>query len=170
MNGWRQWATAAAGVVILVAGCGGGAGSGRSHGMISAEQRFTLKDLNGEDVSLDQTLASKKAVLVNFWATWCPPCREEIPDLIRLQDKYGDKGFTVLGVDVGESARRVKPFAEKNHMNYPILLDSDNAAAEAYRVVGIPTSLLIDHEGRILGEYHAATPQLFLDVESALNA
>ncbi|MBI3251997.1 MAG: TlpA family protein disulfide reductase [Candidatus Omnitrophica bacterium] len=158
-------------VSFFAAGCVGGAGS--PSGMaaeLSPDQRFTLVDLNGQTVSLDGLLKEKKAVLVNFWATWCPPCREEIPDLIRLQRQYAARGFTALGVNVGESQGKVSAFAAKMGINYPVLLDEDQSVAENFRIVGIPTSLLVDSSGKILGEYHSASPQLFSDVEKALAA
>jgi thiol-disulfide isomerase/thioredoxin len=136
---------------------------------LSQNQYFTLKDLNGKETKLDALLQGKKAVLVNFWATWCPPCREEIPDLIRLQEKYKDRGFTVIGVDVGESVRKVSKFAEQNGMNYPLVLDKARSVTETYKIVGIPTSLLIASDGTILGEYHSAEAPLFEAVEKALR-
>lgn len=155
--------------VFGVMGCGdSGAKTTSLSGPLGEKHLFTLEDTAGQPVGLADLLASHKAVLINFWATWCPPCREEIPDLIRLQAQYKDKGFTVLGVDIGESARKVTGFAEKNGMNYPIVLDKTHKVAESYGVVGIPTSYLVASDGRILGEYHAAGPDLFADVEKAL--
>ncbi len=130
---------------------------------------FSLKNLDGQSVSLNQELKTRKAVLLNFWATWCPPCREEIPGLISLQKKYGGDAFTILGVDVGESQVKVANFVKKVGINYPVLLDSDQAVGEMYRVVGIPTSYLVASDGRILGEYHAYTPELVEDVENAIK-
>ncbi|MBI4432634.1 MAG: TlpA family protein disulfide reductase [Candidatus Omnitrophica bacterium] len=145
--------------VFLVTGCGQG----------QTSQNFTLPDLRGQSVSLESLLKENKAILLNFWATWCPPCREEIPDLIRLQEQYGGKGFTVVGVDVGESRAKVAAFAERMGMNYPILLDSDQSVSESYRVVGIPTSLLMRSDGTVIGKFHAAGPDLFEAVEAALQ-
>jgi thiol-disulfide isomerase/thioredoxin len=106
---------------------------------------------------------------VNFWATWCPPCREEIPDLIKLYAKNKDRGLEILGVDVGESPTKVSNFIEKAGINYPVVLDRDMSVSETYRVVGIPTTYLMNSEGAILGEYHGYTPQLVSDVEKALK-
>ena len=172
MNGLRRAAVSLSLVLFLVTvGC---MGPGRDSdaepgGKIEERQRFTLSDAQGQPVSLDALLKEKKAVLLNFWATWCPPCREEIPGLIRLQSQYESRGFTVLGVDVSESDAKVSAFVKKMGMNYPVVIDHDNAVAEEYRVVGIPTSLLIRSDGAVLGEYHAATPKLFEDVEEALK-
>ncbi len=137
-------------------------------GQLAPQHHFTLKDVHGNEMTLDALLAANKAVLLNFWATWCPPCREEIPDLIKLQKKYEGQPFTVVGIDVGESSDRVTAFAEKVGINYMLLLDSDSRVAEKYKVVGIPTSLLVSRDGKILGKYHAVTPQMTSDVEKAM--
>lgn len=158
---------------LLIAGSGCSAGDSKPFAS-SQEKRgdvvlFTLKNLEDQDVSLGALLSQNKAVLINFWATWCPPCREEIPDLVKFQEKYGKSGFTVLGVDVGESKTKVSKFAEKFGMNYPIVLDSQMAVAERYKIVGIPTSILVNSEGKVLGVYHAYTKKLVSDVEAAIK-
>ena len=158
-------------VSFFVIGCMGGGAErvSAAGGQISQEQYFTLKNLEGESVSLQKELKSKKAVLINFWATWCPPCREEIPDLIKLQKERGGADFTILGVDVGEAAKQVSSFVESNGINYPVLLDADQSVAEKYNIVGIPTSILVNSEGKVLGTYHAVTPQMLRDVEKVLS-
>ncbi len=173
MNVRRGFLVLTFSMVFFAAGCTGshaGRSDSASAGVLTDAQHFTLASADGAQMSLDGLLASHKAVLLNFWATWCPPCREEIPDLIRLQEKHGGDDFTIVGIDIGESAARVKAFAEKAGINYPLLLDADSGVAESYGVVGIPTSLLVTSDGRVLGTYHAATPQLFTDVEKALAA
>ena len=163
--------------VLAAAGClpAGQAGMSSPESVDSSSARdsgsapsFTLQDPQGKTVSLEEMLKSHKAVLLNFWATWCPPCREEIPDLIRLQNEYGAKGFTVIGVDVGESPAKVSTFMSKMGINYPIALDRDQQVAAQYGIVGIPTSYLVASDGRIIGEYHAATSKLFADVKKAI--
>ena len=116
----------------------------------------TLKDLDGKDVSISQFKG--KVVLVNFWATWCEPCRFEIPWLIEMQQKYGAKGFTVLGVAMDDEGRPVvAPFVEKERfdvngtpslMNYPIVIGNDAAADKFGGLLGYPTSVLINREGK----------------------
>lgn len=157
---------------LFAIGCMGpnsGRVSARGSNELGASQKFTLNDLKGEPVSLEGLLKQNKAVLINFWATWCPPCREEIPDLIGLQTKLKGKAFTILGVDVGESPRKVSNFAEKAGINYPVVLDEDTKVAEEYSVYGIPTTLLVSSEGKVLGEYHGFSPELMADVEKALE-
>ncbi len=153
-------------VSLFIFGCVGAPQSVAQSGQM---QDFTLKNTEGKEVSLSTVLKSHKAVLVNFWATWCPPCREEIPGLIDLQKTKGGETFTVLGIDVGESSQKVSNFAKKNGINYPVLLDAEQSVAEKNGIVGIPTSFLVSSEGKILGEYHEYSPELVADVEKAIR-
>jgi thiol-disulfide isomerase/thioredoxin len=117
---------------------------------------ISLKDLDGKDVALSQYKG--QVVLVNFWATWCAPCREEIPELIAMQRKYGPKGFTVLGIAMDEEGESVvAPFVQKERfavegqaspMSYPILLGNDAAAEKFGGLLGYPTSVLISRDGK----------------------
>jgi thiol-disulfide isomerase/thioredoxin len=110
---------------------------------------FTMKDLDGKDV----TLASfkGKVVLVNFWATWCGPCKAEIPMFVELQKQYGAQGFTVLGYSVDDDAPKARAFATEYKMNYPILLGLGREdVQEAYGpMYAIPVSVMIDRQGRV---------------------
>jgi thiol-disulfide isomerase/thioredoxin len=118
--------------------------------------QISLKDLDGKDVALSQYKG--QVVLVNFWATWCAPCREEIPELIAMQRKYGPKGFTVLGIAMDEEGKSVvAPFVQKERftvegqpspMSYPILLGNDAAAEKFGGLLGYPTSVLISRDGK----------------------
>ena len=151
---------------LFVFGC---AGSAEKNAIAAQIQDFTLKDLENKEVSLSSVLKVHKAVLINFWATWCPPCREEIPGLINLQKTKGGDAFTVLGVDIGESGKKVSGFVKKYGINYPVLLDADQNVSEKNGIVGIPTSFLVASDGTILGEYHSYSPKLVADVERAVR-
>src|ERR1035437_2576367 len=115
-----------------------------------------IKDLNDRDVTLDQYKG--QVVLVNFWATWCEPCRIEIPWMIEFQKKYGPRGFTILGVSMDEEGKKVvEPFLEKERfdvngqkeaMNYPILLGDDSIADKFGGIMGLPTSMLYTRDGK----------------------
>jgi cytochrome c biogenesis protein CcmG/thiol:disulfide interchange protein DsbE len=117
---------------------------------------LTLKDLDGKDVSLAQYKG--KVVLVNFWATWCEPCRFEIPWLIEMQQKYGAQGFTILGVAMDDEGRSiVAPWVQKerfdvngtkSQMNYPIVIGNEAAADKFGGLFGYPTSVLISRDGK----------------------
>ncbi len=123
----------------------------------TASPDSTLKDLEDHDVSLSQFKG--KVVLVNFWATWCGPCRIEIPWLVELQNKYAARGFTVLGVAMDEEGKStVAPFVQKERfkvggtsqsMNYPIVLGNDATADKFGGLLGFPTSVLISKDGRV---------------------
>ena len=109
---------------------------------------YTVKDMNGADVHLASYKG--KIILLNFWATWCPPCKVEIPDLIALQEQYKDD-IVVLGFSVDDTAEQLQPFADEYKMNYPVLvgLGHENIQ-EAYGPMwGIPVTVIIDREGKI---------------------
>ncbi|HEV3240323.1 MAG TPA: TlpA disulfide reductase family protein [Casimicrobiaceae bacterium] len=107
---------------------------------------FTLRDLAGQPVTLS-SFRGKKAVLIDFWATWCAPCRTALPGLQDLTDKFKDRGFEVVTIDQGESVDQVRSFIERKKYSFSVLLDSDRAVGDIYGVRGIPTSVLIDKNG-----------------------
>lgn len=117
-----------------------------SQGEVDYAPDFTLSDLDGNSVSLSDYAGTP--LLVNFWATWCPPCRSELPLIQQYQDQYaGD--FVVLAVDGAETAEDVRSFAEAQGYTMMFLLDTDYAVAELYQVRGFPTSVFIDADGAI---------------------
>ena len=111
-------------------------------------QDLPLKRLDGTPDSLANYRG--KIVFMNLWATWCPPCRHEMPALERFSREYQSRGVIVLGVDQGESARVAGTFARSLHISYPILLDENEAYGRAYAAVGLPTTIIISRAGRIL--------------------
>jgi thiol-disulfide isomerase/thioredoxin len=122
---------------------------------------FQLKDMNGVDVKLDSFKG--KVILLNFWATWCGPCKAEIPSLVELQEKYGDD-LVVLGFSVDDPAEKMKPYAEEYKVNYPLLVgngreDVQNAFGP---LLGIPVSVIIGRDG-IIAKKHTgiATKEQF---------
>jgi peroxiredoxin len=108
---------------------------------------FSLADLEGKTWSLENLRG--KIVLVNFWATWCPPCRKEMPDLQALYDEYKDKGLIVLAISDEDSAK-VRQFIADKKYTYPILLDPGRKANEAFVVEGIPKSFVYDRTGKLV--------------------
>jgi peroxiredoxin len=110
---------------------------------------FTLKDLNGKEVKLEDHRG--KIVFLNFWATWCRPCRTEMPSMEKLYTEFRDRDFIMLAVDLQEGTRKVRAFKEKFKLNFPILLDSDGSVGSEYGVRSIPTTYLIDREGYVIG-------------------
>lgn len=112
-------------------------------------QNFLLPDLNGNKVSL--TDQRGKVVFLNFWASWCMPCRVEMPSMEKLYNKFKNKGFTILAVNLGESVSQVRTFKESLKLSFPILLDADSSVGSIYGAISIPTSYLIDRDGFIVG-------------------
>ena len=109
---------------------------------------FTVVDLNGQKLRLSDFRG--KRVLLNFWATWCPPCRAELPQIQAAHLKYGKDEFVVLGVDFGESKEQVSTFAKENNLTYLLTLDESGAALTAYNVRAIPATYFIDRQGVIV--------------------
>ncbi len=110
---------------------------------------FTLSDLQGKPWHLRDLKG--KVVLVNFWATWCPPCRKEMPDLQALYDKYKDQGLVVLSIS-DEEAAKVNPFIAERKITYPVLLDPGRKMNTAFVVEGIPKSFVYDREGKLVAQ------------------
>jgi thiol-disulfide isomerase/thioredoxin len=112
---------------------------------------FTLKDMNGVDVKLASFKG--KPIIVNFWATWCGPCRAEIPSLVELQTQYGAEGkdVVILGISVDDPIEKLKPYAAQMKMNYPVLVGNgrDDVQDAFGPLWGIPVTVFIDREGRI---------------------
>ncbi len=110
---------------------------------------FSLPRLEGGETRLSDLTG--QLVLLNFWATWCAPCRKEMPAMQRLYDRYSDKNFTVLAVTVdGDDQERIARITKAMKLNFPILLDQDDRAGDLYEVSGLPVSYLIHPDGRIL--------------------
>ncbi|TDO94843.1 peroxiredoxin [Halanaerobium saccharolyticum] len=107
---------------------------------------FTLKNMNDQEVSLSDYRGKK--VFLNFWASWCPPCRKEMPDMQKLHEEYGDE-VVILAVNVGESKSAAANFMMENGLEFSVLLDTDKSTAQNYLVRGIPTSYFLDQNGVI---------------------
>ena len=112
-----------------------------------ASADFALQDLNGKEWKLSSLRG--QVVLINFWATWCPPCRKEMPDLDSLYSRFGKRGLVVLAIS-DEDAGKVTPFLKEHKVAYPILLDADRAVAKLYGVEGIPKSFVYDRDGKLV--------------------
>jgi len=111
---------------------------------------FTLEDLEVSAVSLKDFQG--KVVFLNFWATWCPPCRVEMPAMEKLWQKFKQEDFVILAVDLRERKEKINSFVKTNGYTFPVLLDSMGAVANTYGIRAIPTTYLLDPEGRIVGK------------------
>jgi thiol-disulfide isomerase/thioredoxin len=127
---------------------------------------FTVKDLDGKDVPL--STFKGKTVLLNFWATWCGPCKAEIPGFVELQNKYRDQ-LTILGYSVDDDAKKARAFAEEYKMNYPILLgEGREDVQDAFGPIwGIPASFLISKDGKVCKKHLGIAPKNQFDKEIA---
>ncbi len=132
---------------------------------------FALKDLNGQEVKLKDHRG--KIVFLNFWATWCPPCREEMPSMEELFAEFKTRDFAMFAIDLRENPSEVKAFKEKMDLSFPILLDTDGSVGLEYAVRSIPTTYLVDREGYLigaaLGARNWASPKAFELIDTLLN-
>ena len=108
---------------------------------------FTLKSMGGENLRLEEYRG--QVVLINFWASWCGPCRQEMPILDRLHQRYEDTGFSVLGVNVEEDATPARKVIEKTNVTFPVLLDSEQAVSRMYDLKAMPSTVVVDRDGNV---------------------
>lgn len=132
---------------LLLAACVSVAGPASAVELNQPAPDFTLKSLSGKNLKLSEMAG--KVVLVNFWASWCDPCREEMPLLNALHNKYEPLGFTVLGVNVEEDVAGALTFLKNVPVDFPVLLDSSNRVSKQYQVIAMPTTVMVDRDGKL---------------------
>jgi peroxiredoxin len=108
---------------------------------------FTLKSASGENLRLSEMRG--EVVMINFWASWCAPCRQEMPLLDELYNQYQPMGFTILGVNVEEDPTQAKQMLKDNPVNFPVLFDDKSAVSKLYDVVAMPSTVLVDRDGNV---------------------
>ncbi len=114
---------------------------------------FTLPSAT-EDTAIDSSALAGKVLLINFWATWCGPCREEIPSLIKLMADHQQQGFEIIGISMDLGSRQtVAKFAQKLSINYPLAMGTPKVARSFGGIIGIPQSFLVDRQGNIVKSY-----------------
>jgi len=126
-------------------GCSPGSAKGAEVGSLAPG--FQLQGLDGQAVSLGNLLG--KPVLINFWATWCPPCRSEMPYIQEIYEEWSDKGLVVLAINIGESSSTVEDFMQSQNLSFTVLLDTKQDVAQSYNITGIPATFFIDKDGII---------------------
>ncbi len=114
------------------------------------QANFTLTDLQGKSWTLKDLKG--KVVLVNFWATWCPPCQKEMPDLEALYNRFKDQGFVILGISEDEETPKVGPFIAERKISFPILLDPGQKVNNLFQIDGIPKSFVYDRDGKLVAQ------------------
>ncbi len=131
---------------------------------------FSLQDLDGKP--LDLANYRGKVVLLDFWATWCAPCRGEIPHFVEFQDKYRDHGLQVIGISMDDGPKPVHEFYRQFKMNYPVALGNEKVAGAYGGVLGLPVTFLIGRDGRVAAKYvgEVQMPTLEQAIESLLQA
>lgn len=117
--------------------------------------QFSLIDLNGRKLELADHKG--KVVLLDFWATWCGPCRIEIPGLVRLQERYRDQGLMIIGIALDDSPEPVREFYREYRMNYPVAMGDERITTLYGGILGLPTTFLIGRDGRIHAKHMGAT-------------
>lgn len=161
-------AAALAILVLLAAATACGKGGAPRPPALAELPDLELNDLNGDPVRLAAGVGEVR--LVNFWATWCAPCREEIPVFNELEASYGSKGFRIIAIAMDdEGVSVVKPFAEKMGINYLTLIGTE-AVADVFRVPGYPTSVLVNREGKLVKTWTGLIPKSILvkEIEALL--
>ena len=111
---------------------------------------FTLVDIRGRRVSLSDHRG--KIIFLNFWTTWCPSCKVEMPDMEKLHRRFKDREFVMLAVDLKEPAKVVREFSKRQKLTFTVLLDPRGQVGAQFRIRNIPTTLILDREGRVIGE------------------
>ena len=135
-------------VLPFVLSCGPGEGPPqKSKPLVEIAPDFTLETLEGEKVSMKDLKGSP--VFLNFWASWCRPCREEMPDVEKIHQAYGKKGLKVYAINAREDKETIENFKKSMGMGAPILLDTTGDVMKLYKIFGLPVSYFIDKEGKV---------------------
>jgi thiol-disulfide isomerase/thioredoxin len=113
----------------------------------SAAPDFTLRAMSGPNMRLQEQRG--RVVMINFWATWCGPCRQEMPKLDKLYQKYGDSGFVLMSVNVDDDTRNAADVAAKLGVSFPVLWDTDKKVSKLYDLNTMPSTVLIDRDGQV---------------------
>jgi peroxiredoxin len=129
----------------------------------SAAPQFSLRDVHGQPV--DSSKLRGKVVLVDFWAMWCPPCEEEIPQFAEWQNKYGGQGLQIVGISMDDSASPVKKYAEKRNIPYPIAMADEKTIAAFGGVLGLPANMIIGRDGRLIAKHVGVSDMNALEQE-----
>lgn len=155
-------------IAIVMSGChsaqpprAGDTNTTRAEHPLAAE--FSLPDLSGRDIKLSDYRG--RVVLLDFWATWCEPCRTEIPQFVRMQEKYGPQGFQIIGVSMDDQEKPVREFYRGFKMNYPVVMGNAKLAESFGGIFGLPVALLIGRDGRIYGRHIGETATSLFEKE-----
>jgi peroxiredoxin len=129
---------------------------------------FALAAKDGGEVSLESLKG--QVVMVNFWASWCGPCRQEMPHLEALHQRYSSLGFTLLGVNVDKDSGDAQEFLDETSVSFPILFDPESSVSELYDVIAMPSTVLVDREGNMRFIHHGYKPGYENDYQTQIRA
>lgn len=163
-GGIMKWFIAVSMIIALLFSCNKTQKSESKAKASQIPKDFTLTDLQGNKYTLSKLKG--KVVVIDFWATWCPPCRVEIPHLIALYNKYKNEGFIILGIGL-DKENALRRFAENYKINYPVLLGT-SGLARAYNVTGIPTTFIINKKGQIASKHVGFAQGMEKELESEI--
>lgn len=148
------------GLIIAITACGSKKNTATGEKMPA----FELPDLSGAVVA--SSSFEGKVLLIDFWATWCPPCRDEIPGFIELQNTYKDQGLEIIGISVDQNKADLVAFVPANNMNYTVLHDTTNVTPTAFGgIQGIPTTFLVNKKGNIVQKWVGYHPKEVFETE-----
>ena len=153
---------------IFIPGCS--RDSDRAQAQADTMPAFLLEAVPQGDMISSDDFAGQ-ALLVNFFATWCPPCRQEVPSLVALQNKYSGRGFTILGISVDKDGRSlVENFMQEMGINYPVVMSAPDTPRNFGNVFGVPTSFIIDRQGRVVKRFegYVEIPVLEKEIQAVL--
>jgi thiol-disulfide isomerase/thioredoxin len=132
---------------------------------------ISATDINGKDFNLSE--AGGKIIFLNFWASWCPPCKAEMPSIQKLYEKFKDKNVAFIAIDVGEPSENGLSYFKKNNYSFPLYFDKNNRTSSAYAVNSIPATYIIDKKGNLIacqiGSYEWDSPE-FMKIMESLSA
>ena len=138
---------------LVMVGCSPGSAEGVKVGNLAPD--FQLQNLDGQTISLSGLQGTP--VLINFWATWCPPCRGEMPYIQEIYEEWIDKGLVLLAINIGEASSAVRGFMQSQNLSFTVLLDTEQDVAQRYGISGIPTTFFVDKNGiiqdRVVGAF-----------------
>jgi peroxiredoxin len=129
---------------------------------------FTLTDANGQSVTLSDLRG--QVIMINFWASWCGPCRQEMPLLEQIHQRYEPLGFTLLGVNVEKNPADGQAFLKERPVSFPVLYDPENDISKLYDVVAMPSTVLIDRQGNVRYLHHGYKPGYENDYQDQIRA
>ena len=149
LTGTTPWHSVIPLATLMLTGVGAIASESNPTNNTTFAAHWQLQDLDGKTVNLADFKG--KVVILDFWATWCPPCRKEMPDLEALYERFQSRGLVILGIS-DEEAAKVEPFTRERKVTFPVLLDPDRKVNDLFVVNGIPKSFVYDREGKFVAQ------------------